>query len=65
METLSFRDLERIGTPVCRNGGGAGLRLTLAVTGFGKLSRHCEEQSDEAISKYLIQGYEIAALRSQ
>jgi hypothetical protein len=29
------------------------------------MCRHCEEQSDEAISKRLILDYEIAALRSQ
>jgi hypothetical protein len=28
------------------------------------MCRHCEEQSDEAISKRLILNYEIAALRS-
>jgi hypothetical protein len=29
------------------------------------LIRHCEEHSDEAISKLLITTYQIAALRSQ
>jgi len=29
------------------------------------MCRHCEERSDEAISKCLILNYEIAALRSQ
>ena len=28
------------------------------------MCRHCEERSDEAISKYMITFYEIAALRS-
>jgi hypothetical protein len=32
---------------------------------FIKYTRHCEEQSDEAISGFQIPDYEIAALRSQ
>ena len=33
--------------------------------GGGQLIRHCEEQSDEAISRVFIHNHEIATLRSQ